>query len=221
MAAEAAKAQMEPMELVAALVAEEARARHERTINRRIKHARFPVVKTLDEFDWEAPSRINRDLVRFLFNLEFARKKENVAFIGTTGVGKTHLMTALGYHACRNGYTVRFTQAINIINQLAEAQAEGAYTEVLKEYTSPDILCIDEIGFLPIDTRGADLFFQVVSARYETGSILLTSNLAFQDWVPVFAGNSALTSAILDRLLHHCTTILIEGNSYRMKCEKQ
>lgn len=220
MAAAAAKAGKEPLELFAGLIAEEARARRERTISRKIKHACFPVVKTLDDFDWEAPDKINRDLVRFLFRLEFVQKKENVAFIGTPGVGKTHLMTALGYHACRHGHTVRFAQAIDIINRLAEAQAEGTYTEVLKEYTAPDVLCIDEIGFLPIDAHGADLFFQVVSARYETGSILLTSNLAFQDWVPVFAGNRALTSAILDRLLHHCTTVFIEGKSYRMKTER-
>ena len=126
-------------------------------------------------------------------------------------------MSALGYHACKHGHTVRFTQAIDIINQLAVAEANGTYIDALKEYTAPEVLCIDEIGFLPIDAHGADLFFQVISARYETGSIILTSNLAFQDWVPVFAGNTALTSAILDRILHHCNTILIEGKSYRMK----
>jgi len=217
MAAAAARTGKEPMELFAGLIAEEARARRERAINRKIKHAGFPVAKTLDDFDWEAPDKINRDLVRYLFRLEFIRKKENVAFIGTPGVGKTHLMTALGYHACRNGHTVRFAQATDITSRLAEARADGSYTEALKEYTTPDILCIDEIGFLPFDAHGADLFFQVVSARYETGSILLTSNLAFQDWVPVFADNRALASAILDRLLHHCTTVFIQGKSYRMK----
>lgn len=217
MAADAAKKSLEPMEFFSRLIEAEANARRERAINRKIKNARFPVIKSVDDFDWEAPKKINRDLVRFLFRLDFIEKRENIAFLGSAGVGKSHLMSALGYHACKHGHTVRFTQAIDIINQLAVAEANGTYVDTLKEYTAPEVLCIDEIGFLPIDAHGADLFFQVISARYETGSIILTSNLAFQDWTPVFAGNKALTSAILDRILHHCNTVLIEGNSYRMK----
>jgi len=133
------------------------------------------------------------------------------------GIGKTHLASALGYAACLEGHPVLFTTAIDVINTLSAAQAAGTMKQVLKKYTRPLLLILDELGFLPIDKAGADLLFQVISLRYEQGALVITSNRAFKDWPEIFNNDSTLTSAILDRLLHHAETILIEGKSYRMK----
>ena len=131
--------------------------------------------------------------------------------------GKTHLASALGYEACLKGYTVLFATAIDVINTLSAAQAAGRMKQELKKYTRPALLILDELGFLPIDKAGADLLFQVISQRYEQGALVVTSNRAFKDWPEIFNNDSTLTSAILDRLLHHAETILIQGKSYRMK----
>jgi len=135
--------------------------------------------------------------------------------LGLPGLGKTHLLTAIGLHACSNSYSVLYETAANIINRLHAAQAAENFMRVLKMYTKVDILCIDEIGYLPIDQHGANMLFQVISSRYEHGSIILTSNKAFKDWGEIF-NDSTITSAILDRLLHHCEVVTIEGKSYRM-----
>jgi len=132
-------------------------------------------------------------------------------------IGKTHLATALGYAACQHGHSVLFANAIDVINTLSAAQTKGALKAELKRYLSPAVLVRDEVGYLPIDQRGADLLFQVISQRYERGSIILTSNKAFKQWPAIFNGDSTITSAVLDRLLHHAETVLIEGSSYRMK----
>lgn len=202
-------------------IAAEVGNKRERTIARRIQQAHFPSKKSLEAFDWTYPTKINEELIRFIFNLDFAGQKGNVAFLGTTGVGKTHLMSALGLHACSKGYTVLFDTAANIINRLVAAQNSGNLVSTLKAYRKPDILCIDEIGYLPIRKLEANFFFQVVSARYETGSIILTSNIAFKDWVKVFDNDAALTSAILDRIIHHCDIVTIEGASYRLNGKKK
>ena len=133
------------------------------------------------------------------------------------GLGKTHLATALGYTACLQGYSVLFTSAIDVINTLAAAKSAGRLKAELKKYTKPALLILDELGYLPIDKAGADLLFQVISRRYEQGSIVLTSNRAFKEWPKIFNNDSTLTAAILDRLLHHAETIIIEGKSFRMK----
>ena len=192
-----------------------------RAIERRINQAHFPQRKTLEAFDWSHPDKINEELVRYLFTLKFAENKKNIAFLGLPGVGKTHLLTALGLHACANGYSVLYETAANIINHLHAAQVAGNFMRTLKNYTKTDILCMDEIGYLPIDQHGANLLFQVISARYETGSIILTSNKAFKEWGDIFNKDAAITSAILDRLLHHCEVVTIEGKSYRMMARKK
>jgi DNA replication protein DnaC len=133
------------------------------------------------------------------------------------GLGKTHLASALGYEACLKGYKTLFTTAIDVINTLSAAQAAGRMKQELKRYIRPSLLILDELGFLPIDKAGADLLFQVISQRYEQGALVITSNRAFKDWPEIFNNDSTLTSAILDRLLHHAETVLIEGKSYRMK----
>lgn len=198
------------------IVEAETRNKRERSIARRIQQAHFPSRKSIDNFDWTFPEKISEDLIRYLFTLDFLAHKGNVAFLGPTGVGKTHLMSSLGLHACTKGYSVHFDTAANIINRLVAAQTAGNIVSVLKSYRKPDILCIDEIGYLPIGQLEANLFFQVISARYETGSIILTSNIAFKEWVKVFNNDAALTSAILDRVIHHCDIVTIEGRSYRL-----
>ncbi len=205
------------VDYLAALANGEAGLRRERSIKRRIKFARFPVVKTLEQFRWNWPTAINRATVQNLFRLKFIDDKTNVIMLGGVGLGKTHLATALGYAACLEGRSVLFTTAVDAINTLSAAQAAKRLKAELKKYLTPSLLCLDELGFLPIDKHGADLLFQIISLRYEQGSTVITSNRAYKDWPGIFNNDSTLTSAILDRLLHHAETIVIEGKSYRMK----
>lgn len=199
------------------LIVGEAAAREDRRVQRCIKQARFPVLKTLDQFDWNWPTKINRLLIHNLFHLDFVAKNANVVFISGTGLGKSHLMTALGHAACLRGYSVLFTGAIDIINSLAAAQAVGGIKQALAYYIKPRVLCIDELGYLPIDKFGADCLFQIISHRYERGATLITTNRVFKQWAKIFDNDAVLTSALLDRLLHHAETVLIEGKSYRSK----
>src|SRR6266568_1867324 len=143
--------------------------------------------------------------------------KPSTSSLGTVGLGKTHLATALGYTACLAGKSVLFATAVDTINTLAAAQAASRLKVELKKYLAPSLLILDELGYLPIDKHGADLLFQVISMRYERGSTVITSNRAFKQWPEIFNNDSTLTSAILDRLLHHAETCVIEGPSYRMK----
>jgi DNA replication protein DnaC len=177
----------------------------------------FPSLRPLrpSALDW--PKKINQLQIQDLFRLRFIDEKANAIFLGLCGLGKTRLATALGYAACQHGYSVLFANAIDAINTLSAAQAQGALKTQLKRYLSPALLVLDEVGYLPIDQRGADLLFQVISQRYERGSIVITSNKAFKQWPAIFNGDSTITSAVLDRLLHHAETIIIEGSSYRMK----
>jgi len=199
------------------LVSGEAALRRDRSVGRRIRKARFPLIKTLDQFNWSWPKKINRLQVQNLFRLAFLKDKSNIIFLGGVGLGKTHLASALGYAACLKNYTVLFATAIDLINTLSAAQRQNRLKEELKKYTRPALLIIDELGFLPIDKKGADLLFQVISLRYEQGALVVTSNKAFKDWPEIFNNDATLTSAILDRLLHHAEIVLIEGKSYRMK----
>lgn len=199
------------------LIAGEAAARWDRSIERRISMARFPVIKTLEQFNWSWPKTINRPSIQHLFHLKFIANKENVIFIGGVGLGKTHLATSIGYQACLKGHSVLFTTAIDVINAMSAAQSAGNLKNELKKYLRPELLVLDELGYLPIDKTGADLLFQVISHRYERGSMIVTSNRAFKHWPEIFNNDSTLTSALLDRLLHHSETNLIEGDSYRMK----
>jgi DNA replication protein DnaC len=191
--------------------------RNDRATARRIRNARFPAVKTLDQFNWSWPKKINRMAIQNLFRLQFMEDKANAIFLGTVGLGKTHLSAALGYTACLAGKSVLFTTAVDAINTLAAAQAASRLKVELKKYLTPSLLILDELGYLPIDKHGADLLFQVISQRYERGSTVITSNRAYKKWPEIFNNDSTLTSALLDRLLHHAETMVIEGPSYRMK----
>jgi len=217
LARQAAASQWSHADFLARLVEGEAALRQDRARARRIQQARFPVLKTLDQFDFTWPVKINRLAVQNLFRLKFIEDKANSILVGGVGLGKSHLAIALGYAACEAGFRVRFTTAIDIINNLSAAHNAGRFVQELKKYTRPDLLVCDELGYLPIDKRGADLLFQIISQRYERGAIVLTTNKAFKHWPSIFNNDSTLTSAILDRLLHHAETIVIEGKSYRMK----
>jgi DNA replication protein DnaC len=217
LARQAADKQWSHMEFLSRLVEGEAALRQDRARLRRIRDARFPVLKTLDQFDFTWPTRINRLAVQNLFRLKFIEDKANSIIVGGVGLGKSHLAVALGYAACQAGLGVRFTTAVDIVNTLSAAEKAGRLVQEMKKYTRPQLLLVDELGYLPIDKRGADLLFQVISQRYERGSILLTTNKAFKHWPSIFNNDSTLTSAILDRILHHAETLVIEGKSYRMK----
>ena len=217
LATTAAKKSLTHIGYLTQLIEGEAAMHADRAVARRIQAARFPVIKTLDSFRWDWPKKINQLQVRDLFRLQFVHDKANVILLGLVGLGKTHLATALGYAACQHGMSVLFANAIDVINTLNAAQTKGTLKAELRKYTSPSLLVLDEVGYLPIDQRGADLLFQVISARYERGSIVLTTNKAFNQWPAIFNGDSTITSAVLDRLLHHGEVVVIEGSSYRMK----
>jgi len=205
------------LEYLTELVNGEAAARDDRRVQRCIQLARFPVLKTLDTFDWNWPTKINRPLIQNLFHLDFVAQRANVVFISTTGLGKSHLMTALGHAACQRGHSVLFTGAIEIINTLTAAHASGSIKRALHHYVKPAVLCIDELGYLPIDKFGADCLFQIISHRYERGATLITTNRTYKQWPSIFNNDAVLTSALLDRLLHHAETVRIDGKSYRSK----
>jgi DNA replication protein DnaC len=213
----AARRQWTHVHYLSELIKEESNLKKDRTIQRRIRMAKFPVVKTLDQFNWSWPKKINKPQIQNLFRLKFIESQTNVVFIGGVGLGKTHLASALGYQACLKGHTVLFTSAIDSINNLMSSQKKGLLKLELKKYLKPDLLIMDELGYLPIDNKGADLLFQIISQRYEQGSIIITTNRVFKEWPKIFNNDSTLTSALLDRLLHHVEATLIEGDSYRMK----
>ena len=213
----AARKQWTHIQYLSELINQEANLRNDKLIQRRIKSAKFPVIKTLDQFNWSWPKKINQTQIKNLFRLKFIQDKSNVVFIGSVVVGKSHIASALGYQACLQGHTVLFTSAIDIINNLTAAQHAGRLKQELKKYLRPQIILVDELGYLPINKNGADLLFQVISGRYEKGSIIITTNRAFKDWAQIFNNDSTLTSALLDRLLHHTEAVVIEGKSYRMK----
>lgn len=195
----------------------EYRARQQRAIERRVQAARFPVIKTLDRFRWDWPRKINEQQVKNLLRLTFVEKKTNVILMGSVGLGKSHVATALGYEACQRGHSVLFTTAVDALNNLVAAQAAQRLKIELKRYLAPAVLILDELGYLPLDKTGADLLFQVISQRYERGSLIITTNKAYKNWTEIFNHDAGITSAILDRVLHHAETVVIEGKSFRMK----
>jgi len=217
LAQQAGAEQWSHVEYLTRLIEGEAHQREDRSIQRRVALARFPVLKTLDQFDWGWPKKINRPQIQNLFRLRFIEEKANVIFISNVGLGKSHLSIALGHAACLRGYPVLFTTAVDIINSLSAAQTHGNLKRELHKYLQPKLLLVDELGYLPIDKHGADLLFQVISGRYEQGATIVTSNRVYKHWPEIFNNDSTLTSALLDRLLHHAETVLIEGKSYRMK----
>jgi DNA replication protein DnaC len=196
--------------------------RQERSRQMLVKLATFPSVKTLEEFDFKVAAGVPKARLQELAGLAFIERRENVIFLGPSGTGKTHLAISLGVRAIERGYKVRFITAADLMLQLEKATREGRYEQYLRRaLLGPRLLILDEIGYMPLDKHQADLFFHVVAKRYEQGSVILTSNLSFGEWETTFGGNAALTSAMLDRLLHHAHVIQIRGESYRLREARQ
>jgi DNA replication protein DnaC len=219
LARKAAEQQRSYLDYLAQLIEGEFTAREMRSIERRIKNARFPVHKNLEDFQWSWPKKINRLQIQNLFRLDFIATCTNVVMIGNVGLGKTHLSIALGHAACTGGHSVLFTTAVDIINTLAAAQSAGQLKREIRRYVKPAVLIVDELGYLPIDKHGADLLFQIISGRYERAPTVINTNRTYKHWAQIFNNDSTLTSAILDRIMHHVDTIIIEGKSFRMKDE--
>ena len=214
---EASRQNTSMLQVLATLIASEVTARRERALQRRIRQAKLPPRKTLEDYDFMFPKRIPKQKILRLFDCEFVPQHQCAVLIGKTGAGKSHLLNALGYTACEKGISVRWTRAIDMINVLTTAQINGTLEKKLKEYTRPELLLLDELGYLPIDKRGADLMFQVVAARYECGSIVITTNRIFREWGKIFDVDNTLATAIIDRLMHHGEALVIHGDSYRTR----
>lgn len=213
---EAAARELPYAEFLEQLLGEEVAAKTSKNIAMRTAMARFPFVKPLETFDFAYQPSVDKKQLLQLASCHYIEHGDNVIVLGPPGVGKTHLAVSLGLKAIEAGYRVLFTTAAHLIAVLTKAHAEGRLDEKLKVFTTPRLLIIDEIGYLPIDRLGANLFFQLISRRYERGPMILTSNQSFGAWGDVF-GDRIIATAILDRLLHHAVTLNIRGNSYRLK----
>ncbi len=189
--------------------------REARTVERRIKAARFPALKSLDSFDFDAIPALNKKLVMELARCEFAAQRENVIALGPSGVGKSHVAIGLGLAACQRGVKTRFATAAAIVHEMLEAHDEKRLLRFQKQLASYELLIIDELGFVPLSKSGAELLFELISQRYERGATIITSNLPFDEWTATF-GDERLTGALLDRLTHHVHILEMNGKSYRL-----
>lgn len=202
------------------ILTEEAKSKKSRAVENQIKMSGFPYKKTLDMFNFDFQPSINREQIMELATMRFVENKENVVFLGTPGVGKTHLAVALGMIAAEHRYSTYYINCHNLITQLNKAHYENRLQERLKNFAKYKVLIIDEIGYLPMDIQGANLFFQLIAKRYERNTTIFTSNKAFSAWNEVFS-DITIASAILDRILHHCQVVSIKGESYRLKERKE
>jgi DNA replication protein DnaC len=200
----------------------EREARHIRSRDMLTKMAGFPTLKSLEAYDFAFATGAPRQQIQELATLGFVERAENIVMLGPSGTGKTHLAIAFGLLAAQKGWKVRFTSAADLIITLEAAHRQGRFKEVMHRIVAaPKLLIIDEIGYLPFGREQASLFFQVVARRYEKGSLILTSNLAFGSWDEAFASDAVLTAAMLDRILHHATVVQIAGESYRLKDKRR
>lgn len=203
------------------LIEREEAERTRRSLERRIKNAKLGHFKALADFDWRWPKKVDKNSVEDLFKLGFFQDGANAVLIGPNGVGKTMLLKNLAHHCVMRGYTVRFVTASAMLNDLASQESSPALTRRLRQYTHPELLCIDEVGYLSYDSRYADLLFEVVTRRYEgLKPIVLTTNKPFGEWTEVFP-HAACVVTLVDRLVHRCEIINIDGASYRMKEAKE
>ncbi len=206
---------MDHVRYLARLVELELIDRERRMVERRIKAARFPKVKSLDSFDFSAIPKLNKMQVLELARCEWIERRENVIALGPSGTGKTHIALGLGLAACQKGMSASFTTAAALVNELMEARDERRLLRVQKQMAAVKLLIVDELGFVPLSKIGAELLFELISQRYERGSTLITSNLPFDEWTETF-GSERLTGALLDRLTHHVSILEMNGESYRL-----
>ncbi len=194
----------------------EIESRRANRLERRIKDARFPILKPLESFDVQAVPQLDIRLFRELISCEYIKEHRNIIFLGSSGTGKTHMATGLGLEACKRNYKTRFVTCYALVNELIEARNEQDLQRVLKRYSRYDLLILDELGYIPFSKEGAELLFQVLAERYEKGSVMITSNLGFADWTQVF-GDQTMTAALLDRLTHKAKIVNCNWPSYRLK----
>jgi DNA replication protein DnaC len=193
-------------------------ARDQATLERRIRAARFPSrSKTLENFDFSFQTAVKKQMLLHLASLRFVELGHNVVFLGPPGTGKTHLSLALGLKACQAGYRVLFLSAVEMVARLLEAQKQETLRQTLRELLKPDLLIVDEVGYIGFGRPAANLFFQVVNGRYEKGSMILSSNRAFSSWGHIFGGDVVVAAAMIDRLVHHAEIISLKGSSYRLR----
>jgi DNA replication protein DnaC len=216
----AARAEPTYLDFLDTILREEVGAKQRKRVAMGIQIAHFPAVKTLDDFDFKFQPSVDQKLVRELAVSRYVANAENVLVFGPPGVGKTHLAIGLGRAAVEAGYTVLFTSATALLGALSKAETEGQLAERLAFYAKPKLLVVDELGYLPFEKRSAHLFFQLIARRYEKGAMLITTNQVVTQWGTVF-GDEVLAAAILDRLLHHSFTLMIQGESYRLKQKRK
>jgi len=216
----AAKDSKTTMEILDHLLEQERKNRDATAIDRRMKCAAFPIIKTLEEFNFDFQPSIERSVIEDLSTLRFIHNAENLVLLGPPGVGKSHLAIALGIEAVKAGFPAYFVNTSNLIERLKKANREGILEKKLKDFTKHKLLIIDEMGYLPFDEEGAHCLFQLISKRYEKSSTIFTSNKSYGEWGEIFKDH-VIAAAVLDRILHHCTTINIKGDSYRLKERKR
>ena len=215
LAKQAAAEGLDHVQFLARLIELEMIDRERRMIERRIKAAKFPAVKSLDSFDFKAIPALNKMQVLELARCEWIERRENVIALGPSGTGKTHIALGLGLSACQKGLSVGFVTAAALVHELMEARDERRLLRLQKQMVSHKLLIIDELGFVPLSKTGAELLFELISQRYERGATLITSNLPFDEWTETF-GSERLTGALLDRLTHHVNILEMNGESYRL-----
>lgn len=216
LAREATKMQITYEQYLISVLEQEVKSREETMKKSRIKQAQFRQIKTLDTYEFTAMPDLNKPKVISLTDGEYIQKKNNVFFIGNTGTGKSHLAVSLGMIACNQGYRVKFIAAADLVNALISAHNEYRLPKYMKTWKKLDLIILDEVGFVPFSKLGSELLFQFCSNIYETCSLIITSNLNFSEWPTIF-GDETLTSALLDRLIHHAKIFVMNGDSYRLR----